>query len=554
MSNHVNFTSILFFYYIIMKISALGAIDFYKTDHRRQYPDWTNLVFSNFTPRSDRLFKWGVWYDHKIVVFGLQFFIKEFLIETWDETFFKLPKTQVLTRYKRRMDTSLGKWSISIEHIEKLYDLGYLPIEIRALKEWTRSGIKIPVLTITNTLPEFFWLVNYLETVLSTELWKPMTNATIAYEYRRILTHYADLTWANKDFIPFQGHDFSARGLSNKEDWYKNGQSHLTSFYWTDTVLAIAWVEDYYNWNSETELIWTSVPATEHSVMCMWEQEGELETFRRLITELYPNWIISIVSDTWDFWKVLSEYTVKLKDEILNRWTDSLWNSKVVFRPDSWNPVDIVSWYSNYKHLDWETDIQTNMNIEEFSKLQSKIVITKNWKYYYEGRLLSISEYKGAIETLWNIFWGEINSKWFKTLNSKVWLIYWDSITLERQEAILNRLMLKWFSSDNIVFWIWSYTYQYSTRDTLWFAMKATYWEINWKWVEISKDPKTDRGTKKSAKWLLFVWKNKDWEYYLEERVSKKKVESKENCLEVVFRDWKLIRETSFKEIRERLW
>jgi len=550
-----------------MKINALETIDFYKADHLRQYPKWTNFIFSNFTPRSDRLFKKWKEYDWKIVFFWLQYFIKDFLINCWNDTFFNLPKNDVIKAYKRRMDTSLGKNSIDTYHLELLHDLGYLPLEIRALEEWERSWMKIPVLTISNTKPEFFWLVNYIETALSTELWKSITNATIAFEYKKIFKKYANLTGWNTDFIKFQGHDFSARGLSCKEDWYKNWQAHLTSFVWTDTVLAISGIEDYYNWNSEKELIGTSIPATEHSVMSMWQKEKEIETFKRLISEIYPKWMVSIVSDTWDFWKVLWEHTIELKEDILKRWFDDFWNSKVVFRPDSWNPIDIICGYEFYKHVNWNIQkirdenlnylledgvIETEEDIINYSKNVHAVV--KDWdKYYFNWKQLGKEEYKWAIETLWDVFWGITNEKWFKTLNPKVWLIYWDSITLERQNNILELLMKKWFSSDNIVLWIWSYTYQYSTRDTFWFAMKATYWEVNWKGIKIFKQPKTDTWIKNSAKGLLFVWKDKNWEYYLEEEVSKEKILSKSNQLKIVFKDWKIIRETSISEIRKKL-
>ena len=250
-----------------MKINPITSIDFYKADHRRQYTPGTNKVFSNWTPRSSRLFKGSKFFDEKVVNVGYQMFCKDVLIDNWNEGFFSQPKEKVISAYKRRMDTSLGNDSIETSHIEALHDLGYLPISIRTLREGTRSPIKVPTLTITETIPEFYWLVNYIESVMSTELWKPMTNATIAYEYKRVFEHYAELTGADRNFIQFQGHDFSMRGLSCKEDGYKNGIAHLTSFVGTDTVLAIDCAEDFYNADAEKELIGTSVPATEHSVM-----------------------------------------------------------------------------------------------------------------------------------------------------------------------------------------------------------------------------------------------------------------------------------------------
>ena len=170
-----------------MKINPLTAIDFYKADHRRQYPDGTEYVYSNFTPRSSRLAPVIDGYDDKIVFFGLQGFIKNFLMETWNEAFFARPKKEVVEDYKARMDTALGKDTIPTDHIEALHDLGYLPIKIKALPEGSRVNIKVPVFTLINTKPEFFWLTNYLETSMSAGLWKSCATATIAYEYKRLL-------------------------------------------------------------------------------------------------------------------------------------------------------------------------------------------------------------------------------------------------------------------------------------------------------------------------------------------------------------------------------
>lgn len=248
-----------------MKSFALTQKDFYKTDHKSQYPKGTNKVYSNLTPRSDKLFKGSSLWDKKLVTFGIQKVIKEFLIDNFNETFFKQPKEKACARYKRRLDTSLGPDSVNISHIEALWDLGYLPIRIKALPEGERVNMRVPLWTITNTLDPFYWLTNDLETVLSTETWKMATVATIAYEYRKLLDLYAEQTGTPKEFVQFQAHDFSMRGMSNRFDAASCGMGHLLPFTGTDTICAIDAVEDYYSGNAELELIGTSVPATEHS-------------------------------------------------------------------------------------------------------------------------------------------------------------------------------------------------------------------------------------------------------------------------------------------------
>jgi nicotinic acid phosphoribosyltransferase len=77
----------------------------------------------------------------------------------------------------------------------------------------------------------------------------------------------------------------------------------------------------------------------------------------------------------------------------------------------------------------------------------------------------------------------------------------------------------KGFASTNVVLGIGSFTYQYNTRDTFGFAMKATYVEVNGEGREIFKDPITDDGTKKSATGLLHVTKNENG-YMLVDKVS----------------------------------
>ena len=463
-------------------MNPLHCIDFYKADHRRQYPEGTQYVYSNFTPRS------SINGEKYVIWFGLQYVIKYFLIDAWNNEFFKKPKKKIIKAYKRRMDNALGKNNIGTEHIEALHDLGYLPIRIKALPEGSLVGLKIPVFTIKNTLPEFFWLTNYLETALSCLLWKMTTSATTAFQYKQLLTKYAKLTNAPLEFVNYQAHDFSFRGMSSIEDAAMSGAGHLTSFYGSDTVPAIDLLEKYYNADSDKETVGVSIPATEHSVMCAGEQSGEFNTFKRLITEVYPEGNLSIVSDTWDLWKVLDEYLPALKDNIVNR------KGRLVIRPDSGDPVEI--------------------SVEVCNRL-------------------------------YNAFPGARGR-----MHDNLGVIYGDSITLERCERILASLAFLGLTSDNMVFGVGSYTYQYKTRDNLGFAMKATWARIRGEEVILSKDPVTDNGNKKSAKGLLKVEKQ-SYGYILHDQCSE--IDEKTGELKVVFIDGELKNETSLKEIRKRV-
>lgn len=486
-----------------MKISPVTATDFYKTGHFAQYPPGTEYVYSNWTCRSDKWASVLPGFDHKVVFFGLQGVAQWLLIDLWKTEFFDKPKEQVVSAYKHRMDSSLGPGAVDTQHIADLHDLGYLPLRIKALPEGSRVDIRVPSFTIVNTDPKFFWVTNYVETQLSAELWKGMTSATSAYEYRRLLESYARYTGAPLEFVPWQGHDFSFRGLSGITDASQSGAGHLLSFTGTDTISAIDYLENYYGGEG---LIGGSVPATEHSVMCMGGEAGEFETYKRLITETYPSGIVSIVSDTWDFWHVLTDTASRLKGDILSR------EGKVVFRPDSGDPVKIIIG-------DPTAEVGT-------------------------------PEYKGAVEVLWGVFGGTTTRAGFKTLDSRVGLIYGDSISLERAQAILDGLAAKGFSSANIVFGIGSYTYQHVTRDTFGTAIKATWGQVNGEPRELFKDPKTDNGVKKSACGLIRV-EFEDGKYVLYDKQTPE--QEKLGLLETVFENGVLTKFQTLAEIRERL-
>jgi nicotinamide phosphoribosyltransferase len=478
-------------------IPAILMKDGYKADHRSQYPEGTEYIYANFTPRGSRIKGCD-----SVVVFGVQYLIKKFLIEEFTSTFFTRPKEQVLQEYQSIMDSYLGPGMISTDHLRELHDLGYLPIHIKALPEGTRCPIKVPFMTIVNTDPRFFWLTNMLETLISTTLWHPITSATTADRYRRLFDEFSIETGGADWFTSLQGHDFSMRGMCGVEAATVSAAAHLTSFTGTDTIPAIPWLNKYYYADREA-IVGCSVPATEHSVMCLGEKATEIDTFKRLVNEIYPNGIVSIVSDTWDFWQVVTEFLPALKDDIMAR------DGKVVIRPDSGDPVDIICGTDDY--------------------------------------LCETPEQKGLIQCLWETFGGTVNEAGYKVLDPHIGAIYGDSITYERAQAILSRLKAQGFASDNIVFGIGSYTYQYVTRDTHGFAVKATMGVVNGEQRAIFKDPKTDSGLKKSAKGLLHVTEDlklvDECTWLQEDR----------GALRTVFKNGLTYNETSLTEIRERL-
>ena len=290
------------------------------------------------------------------------------------------------------------------------------------------------------------------------------------------------------------------------------------------------------------------------------QQVAEMLLLRDLI-EKYPTGILSIVSDTFNLWDVCTEYLPRLKEEILAR------DGKLVIRPDSGDPVDILCGISDNKI---------------FSKENGKIFKNGEYKSYLDDRGFEIygkyekgnevleAEYKGVIELLWDIFGGTVNKQGYKVLNPHIGAIYGDSITLERADEICRRLEAKGFASTNVVFGIGSFTYQFNTRDSFGFAMKATYVEKevevqvgttpeNLKWTteiqgfDIFKDPVTDNGLKKSAKGLLKVIKNTSGELIVKDGITWVELEQEDNLLVPVFKDGKFYNETSLTEIRKKL-
>lgn len=489
----------------------INLTDGYKVDHRRQYPKGTELVYSNWTPRKSR--KPGI---NKVVFFGLQYFIKAYLIDQFNKQFFSKPIEEVVEKYKRRIENYLGKGTITYQHIRDLHALGYLPIEIRALPEGSYVPIRTPMMTICSTIKEFFWVTNFLETLLSNVLWMPCTSATLAKSIREVLNFWADETGGSKEFVPFQGHDFSFRGMPGIEAAMMSGAGHLLSFVGTDTIPAIDFLEEYYNADSDKEIVGVSVPATEHSVMCMHGNANELETFRELITETYPTGIVSIVSDTWNLWNVF-DYLIELKDEIMAR------DGKVVIRPDSsWtNPADIICGLHSHPKL-------------------------KDLRPIHRTRAI-----KGVVQNLYEIFGGTQNEKGYIELDPHIGCIYGDAITLTGADEISARLASKGFASTNMVFGIGSFTFQYNTRDTFGFAMKATYGEVNGEPRNIYKDPVTDSGEKKSATGLLRVFKKENGDIGFEDQVSWADVD--DSLLEPVYLNGELLRDQSLAEIRSNL-
>ena len=491
------------------RTNPMLLIDFYKGVHAEMLPEKITKSVSYFTPRMSRIEQWD-----KVVMFSLQGFIKTYLIDYFNKEFFNRPFIKVIREYKRIMDATLGIGTYKIEKIEKLHKLGYLPIEIVALPEGTLVPMQVPMFGITNTHPDFAWLPQSLESLISAEMWHPMIAATVGYTYRQIVNKYYDLTC--DDSIPraraLGAFDF--RGEECLQSAEKAGAGWCLSFLNTATVPTIPYLEANYNCDCTKEPVAFGSPSTEHSVMCSnYAVDGDEETLlKRLLTEIYPNTSFSAVLDSYDYWNVIDNILPKIHKEIMEH------NGCMLMRGDSGDCVEVV---------------------------------TK------------------TVFKLWEQFGGTINSKGYKVLDPHVKAIYGDSITIQRCEKIYQILMENGFACSNVALGVGSFSFQCVeengvlkpfTRDTFSSCIKATYCEIDGEPYSIFKNPK-DGGFKKSQKGCCIVYEELDSDLmpesielkYVDGFTWKQALVNPSNLLKTVFKDGKLIKEQSLTEIRDRL-
>jgi nicotinamide phosphoribosyltransferase len=468
------------------------------------YPQNLTKLVSYLTPRKNMSPAFP-----NMVFMGLQPFIMDYLVNGFNEQFFNQPLEYVEAEYKHYMGIQIGVENTEWPRIKALHELGYLPIEIRALPEGSVVNMGIPVVEMTNTHPDFAWVVQWIECILQSELWAPCAYATIGKAYHNLAAKYYEETTDGAD--PFMAMaDFGMRGMSCMEDSIRASASWLLSFNKTSTIPALPYIDDHYDANCFINCIGRGAVSTEHSVMgANFAIDGDEITFvKRLLTELYPNTSFSMVSDTYDYWNMVNNIIPACKAEIMAH------NGKLLIRPDSGDMVDI--------------SIRT-------------------------------------IEKLWEVFGGTVNTKGYKELDPHIGLIYGDGCTLNRVHQIYKILKERGFAANNIVFGVGAFCFHalfdennkmtVITRDTFGVAMKATYGEFGDKKLFIYKDPKTDDGNlKKSHKGCCRVWKYfADGPYICDDEFMGQ-VNNHETMLETVFKDGALIKFYNFMDIRERLY
>ena len=482
------------------QITPMLLMDFYKAVHSDMLNSKMTKSMSYYTPRMSRVDRWN-----KVVMFGLQMFCKTWLIDYFNDYFFNMPKDEVVGEYKRVLDASLGAGIYDYHKIEKLHDLGYLPIEIIALPEGTVVPVHVPMFGITNTHPDFAWLPQALESLISAEMWYPQITATVGKTYREIVNRYYDITCEDNVSRERALGAFDFRGDMCVDAALKAGAGWCMSFVNTATVPVIPYLEEMFNADCTKEEVAFGAVSTEHFVMCSnYAVDGDEETFlRKMLTELYPDTSFSCVLDSYDYWNVIDNILPKLHREIMEH------NGCMLMRGDSGDCVEVV---------------------------------TK------------------TVFKLWEQFGGTVNSKGYKVLDPHVKAIYGDSITVQRCEEIYQILMENGYACSNVALGVGSFSMHCIeennvlkpfTRDTFSSCIKACYAEVDGKCYPIFKNPK-DGGFKKSQKGLCYVYRNENGELAYKDEYASENIPDG-NLLETVFKDGKLIKEYTLKEIRERL-
>lgn len=487
---------------MLYNINPMLLIDFYKAVHAEMLPTKITKSVSYFTPRMSRVRMWN-----KVVMFGLQGFVKTYLIDYFNERFFERPIDEVISEYERIMDASLGKGVYGLQKIKDLHTLGYLPIEIWALPEGTKVPMHVPMFCITNTHDDFAWLPQALESLISAEAWHPMLAATVGSTYRDIVNKFYDETCDDSVSRNKALGSFDFRGEECTDSAIKAAAGWCLSFVNTATVPVIPYLEKLYNCDCTKESVAFGSPSTEHAVMCSnYAVDGdEVTLLKRLLTEIYPDTSFSAVLDSYDYWNVIDNVLPQIKPEIM------MHNGCMLMRGDSGDCIEVV---------------------------------TK------------------TVFKLWDEFGGTINSKGYKVLDPHVKAIYGDSITIQRCERIYEILKDNGFAASNVALGVGSFSFQCVeedgilkpfTRDTFSSCIKATYCEIDHKPYPIFKNPK-ESGFKKSQKGCCLVYKNDNGELCYKDEYTWKEVScNSKQELKAIFRNSELLIDDSLANIRNRL-
>jgi len=470
--------------------------DGYKYSHHRFYGTEMTKMISYMESRGGKF--------SKTVFYGLQIFLKTYL-EGIAIT------TEEIDEAHEILGTKLGIFGrddvfdrSKFDYIVEKYD-GKLPISIKAVPEGTVVDTKNVLFTIESLDENCAWLTNFLESLLL-QVWYPITVATLSREVRQIVdaafrkcTSYDTPT--REFLVDFVLNDSGFRGVSSVQSAKIGGSAHLVNFRGSDTVVASHMIRELYNTDTVYGL---SIPATEHSIMTLKGEEGELEMMRRVLT-MFPTGLVACVSDSYNIFRACSQYWGQdLIDLILSRPAEP--GNQLVIRPDSGHVINTLK--------------------EIFNILFDKFGYTTNEEGY-------------------------------KVLPPQVRVIQGDGVNLESIKEIYAMLEEEKISPENLALGMGGKLLQDCNRDTQNFATKACYAIVDGKEVNVQKNPtemdefgQLNRSFKKSKSGKLKLVKTETGYTTLTSK-DEGFDEAKDELIEV-FRMGEITKEWSFEEIRER--
>lgn len=459
--------------------SIILNTDSYKVSMFKQYPHGTTGVYSYIESRGGR-------YD-KTVFFGLQAFIKEYLLEPITQEDIDIAD-EILTAHGEPFNRE--GW----EYILKAHN-GYLPLVIRAVPE----GMVIPVsnvlAVIENTDPNVPWLTTWVETPLLRAIWYPTTVATQSYHIKKVISDFLEKT-GDPSLINFKLHDFGARGVSSLESAAVGGAAHLVNFMGTDTISGVLYAREYYN----AGIAGFSIPAMEHSTVTSWGKEGEVSAYRNMLKQYgKKDAILACVSDSYNIFNAAEKiWGEELKAEVINS------GATVVIRPDSGDPVSV--------------------NRRLIQILGEKFGYTMNSKGFKVLNNVRIIQGDGVNELSIRSILGSFMADGWSA----------DNIAFGMGGALLQQI-----DRDTQKFAMKCS----SVRITRTLQSDLGESEAH-EWINVQKDPITDSG-KKSKAGRVTLYQNRDGSYYSGVEDWMKPV------LETVYENGKLIKEYSFQEVRD---
>ncbi|MDI9238571.1 nicotinate phosphoribosyltransferase [Lysobacter sp. LF1] len=376
---------------------------------------------------------------------------------------------------------------------------GLLPIRIRAVPEGTVVPTHNALMTIESTDPMAYWVPSYLETMLL-RIWYPVTVATISWHAKQTIRQFLERTSDDPEGqLPFKLHDFGARGVSSVESAAIGGAAHLVNFMGTDTVSGLCLARAHYH----EPMAGFSIPAAEHSTITSWGRENEVEAYRNMLRQFArPGSIVAVVSDSYDIYHAIREHWGKaLKDEVIRS------GATVVIRPDSGDPVAVVH---------------------------------------------------QCLELLDEAFGHTVNGKGFKVLNH-VRVIQGDGINPTSIRAILERVTSAGYATDNVAFGMGGALLQQLNRDTQKFALKCSAARVNGEWIDVYKDPITDKG-KQSKRGRMTLLQHREYGQFRTEPVPAEaasladvhKPMGFDDAMVTIWEDGKLVNDWTFAQIRTR--